>query len=562
MNKGMIAKFFGFAMVQKDLILTLKKNRWLLMQFLYLAIFGIVLAFFVNSTGLGFRRYEDPVSVVTSDFVSLYFSLQFLVIGLVFPFLSGSSITSERVEKTWPLLKCTELSPFEIIRGKFFALISLSVYIMMLSAPLLMLTTLIGGVSLFSVVFEYSIHIAYAALICAAGLFSSAMSSNATRSNLQIVAVFSMPVLFASVFAINAYVSGELLSTELGPSSNYLSSTEVLIYWFLGFFVLVGALLGASFSISPVNSLRSIPLRIYIFGFYLFGIFAFLELLAANVPGSSSVRIYSQAWTVNMFVMVLSALPLLRIAAEDPGVPLSAALLTKEKPLLGRILYPFVSGGIRNLLFSFAVLSLFLIPLKVGSVVDVSKLGVNVDSGFLYAVMLQSEGSFIVWISWLCSMVAMAWCLALAGFGGILSASVTFSFQLVLVLGMAIVYVANADQQLAEFPAYSMFSTPFMYFLVLGSDVLPSTSMTMFTYLLSRGDFLFNTGTTFFFIGLGAYFGGRNQRPLLSLAPESRKGLLLDPPGLAVQEQESGVQLSRETVRPSEKSTTTGGPDE
>jgi hypothetical protein len=558
MNKGMIAKFFGFAMVQKDLILTLKKNRWLLIQFLYLSIFGIVLAFFVNSTGLGFRRYEDPVSVVTENFVSLYFSLQFLVIGLVFPFLSGNSITSERIDKTWPLLKCTELSPFEIIRGKYFALISLSIYIMMLSAPLLMLTTLIGGVSLFSVVFEYLIHIAYAALICAAGLFSSAMSSNATRSNLQIVAMFSMPVLFATVFALNAYSNGELLSSVLGPSSNYLSSKEVLIYWFLGFFVLVAGLLGASFSISPVNSLRSIPLRIYIFAFYLFGIFAFFELLAANVPGSVSVRNYSQNWTIYMVGMVLSSLPLLRIAAEDPGVPLSAALLTKEKPLLGRILYPFVSGGIRNLLFSFAVLSLFLILLKVGSVVDLSKLGSNVDSGLVHAVMLQSEGSFIVWISWLCSMVAIAWCLAHAGFGSILSASVTFSFQLVLVLSMAIVYVANVD----AVPAYSMFSTPFTYFLVMSKEVFPSSGTTMFTYLLSRGDFLFNTGTTFFFIGLGTYFGGRNQRPLLSLAPESRKGLLLDPPGLPLQEQESGVHLSRESVRPNEKSTTTGGLDE
>ncbi|MDG2084515.1 MAG: hypothetical protein P8K66_06090 [Planctomycetota bacterium] len=558
MNKGTIAKFFGFAMVQKDLILTLKKNRWLWMQFLYLAIFGIVLAFFVANTGLGFRRYDSPISLVTSSFVSLYFTLQFIVIGIVFPFLSGSSITSERIEKTWPLLKCTELSPFEIVRGKFFALISLSVYFMMLSAPLLMLTTLIGGVSLFSVVFEYSIHLCYAALICAAGLFSSTMSSNATRSNLQIVSSFSIPVLFATVFAVDAYRNGGLLSSALGPSSSYLSSTELLIYWFLGFFVLVGALLGASFSISPVNSLRSIPLRIYIFGFYLFGIFAFLELMAANVPGSASVRNYSQNWTIYMVVMVLSSLPLLRIAADEPGVPLSAALLTKEKPLLGRILYPFVSGGIRNLLFSFAVLSLFLILLKVGSIVDLSKLGDNVDSSLLYAVTLQSEGSFIVWISWLCAMMAMAWCLALAGFGSILSASVTFSFQLVLVLSMAIVYIANDGSQ----PAYSMFSTPFKYFLVMSADVLPSSGTTLFTYLLSRGDFLFNTGTTFFFIGLGAYFSGRNQRPLLSLAPESRKGLLLDPPGLAVQEQESGVHLSRETVRQNEESTTTGGLDE
>ena len=159
MNQSMLFRFLGLPMIQKDLFLAMKRTSWMVIQIIYLVIVGFVLSLNILDWKATNSLPDSLWSTVsTTELVYVYLFMQTMALCVIFPFLAGSTISRERSEKTWALLRTTSMTPGELIRGKFFALLSQGIFILLISAPLLVLMTLLGGVALENLLLEYYTH--------------------------------------------------------------------------------------------------------------------------------------------------------------------------------------------------------------------------------------------------------------------------------------------------------------------------------------------------------------------------------------------------------------------
>ena len=145
----------GTAILQKELIVRMRRFRSLIVQLIFAAILGGAMWMYsLSATIGGATSPEDHAQTL----VAIYFAVQLAALFLIIPALGAVSITTERLGRTWDLLIGTDLSPGEIVRGKLLGILSVTFYFMLLPAPLLAMTTLFGGVSIGSILFEYFIH--------------------------------------------------------------------------------------------------------------------------------------------------------------------------------------------------------------------------------------------------------------------------------------------------------------------------------------------------------------------------------------------------------------------
>ncbi|OUU24155.1 MAG: hypothetical protein CBC13_03995 [Planctomycetia bacterium TMED53] len=526
MKKEILYRVLGVSMIQKDLFLAMKRTSWMIIQLLYLLVMGFVLAVAIVAWDSDISNGSSLWSTAdTATVVSTYLFCQVLVICVIFPFLAGSSISRERSEKTWSLLKTTAMTPGELIRGKYFALVSQCLYVMLLTAPLLVMTTLLGGVSLGAVIWEYLLHICLVAWICAVGVLSSALARKGVGAILGTPLFFFFPMMFVIALAGETYLGNQ--SMLLGQIEQFFTLDALAGFISVSAFVLSGvaALVGAIHLISPVNSLRSLPTRFGIFALYFYASAAFLYYVNSNIPSW-----FDYYWVVAMFVGG-AGLPLLRIAGGEPQVPLSVRQFGRDHPFPARMLAMFLPGGLRNLLFCFLILCLF-IPLGLVEIEPSTARSANLDVSRVEADVAFSQGLYFSVLFWVAAVLSFAWFLGQCGCSSILSASVAFTVHLIALLAMTVLSVRFDYFWPVFSPNFAMISTPFNLFQILGSSSARSFQRGFEAYFESsiRMDTLFNLLQIGVFTGLGCFVSLRNKKPLLSLESESDAGLLLDLP--------------------------------
>ncbi|MEC9476044.1 MAG: hypothetical protein VX764_03285 [Planctomycetota bacterium] len=442
MNQLVKPSGIGMAIVQKELILRFRRFRSLVIQLIFAAVLGGAMWIAsLNSSIGGSVSPEDHAQWL----VTVFFSVQLAALFLVIPALGAVSITTERLGKTWDLLIGTDLSPGEIVRGKLLGLLGMAFYFMFLPAPLLALTSLFGGVSIGSILFEYFFQMLIALLLGGCALLSSAASRGTARAILQVLPVSGFGMMFTLGFLTNEVYSEGLLVLD------YILQTQPpLQFWLLSIpmyiFAVVGTLMGATYFLSGTESSREIPIRILVLAIFLTVGAIYLYSIAPFMGMGTSTLTRGHG---EFLIICIGFVPLvvLRMAGGGPRVPLRVAQIYQRGNPITRIGYFLLPGGIRNLVYPFI---LFCIPfvlvwilkqIELGNLAQVSP---NFDLDRFHELMGHFGDRLIALFLWGVSVIALCWLFAQLGFGSIVSSALTIGVHVSLLMFVVTMSVITA----------------------------------------------------------------------------------------------------------------------
>ena len=513
----------------------------MVIQIIYLVIVGFVLSLNILDWKAT-NSLPDALwsTVSTTELVYVYLFMQTMALCVIFPFLAGSTISRERSEKTWALLRTTSMTPGELIRGKFFALLSQGVFILLISAPLLVMMTLLGGVALENLLLEYLVHVVVIAWISAVGVLSSAITKKGAASYISTPLFFFFPMLAALTGAGSIYLSEkQTITSQL--IIFHASDTEAFYLTISVIFISgLGSLLGAIHLTSPKNSVRSLPTRIGIFMLYGYAAIWFFVYASSllNMGGDRDFLILA-------FFAGILLVPLLRIAGAGPEVPLGIRQLGRDKPIASRLLVLFTPGGIRNLLFCVLIILLFIPAgmVEVGGTLN----DPNIDLVTATAGVDFLRDLYFSVLFWLASLMALAWFLGQCGCGSILSASLAFTTHLVAVLVLTVLKMRWGIQGWPAYePGLGMISTPFNLIQTTGSYRAINFQRGFPSYFEAgavRVDTIFNIATFVLFTVLGCGVSLVKKMPLIAVYSGDDGKLLLDLPDTAPGLGDSGIEI-------------------
>ncbi|MGE4618677.1 MAG: hypothetical protein AAEJ04_02595 [Planctomycetota bacterium] len=478
----------GLAILQKELIVRMRRFRSLIVQLIFAAILGGAMWLFSLTAAYSFGYSPEDHA---QELVVLYFGLQATVIFLVIPALGAVSITTEKLGRTWDLLVGTDLSPGEIVRGKLLGILSITFYFLLLPAPLLALTTLFGGVSIGSILFEYLVHMLLAALLGSVSIFSSAASKGTVRALLQVYPVIGFSMLgFMGFLANEVYSDGYLLL-------DYLLVTGVvpevwLVTLAIIAFVFFGSLQGATYFLSGKESAREIPIRIlYMLLFLTLGAIFTYSFIMYTSPTSRSFSLSGDfGWIIVAFALI-TPVSLLRLAGSETRVPLRVAQIYQRKNLRTKLGYFIFPGGIRNLAYAVFCYSIMLAMALYFYNYEqslVSGVSLNFDTERYAADMSRFESQMYLSVLWGMSLLGMCWFFAQLGFGGVVSAVLTFGIHVALAMFVITVTIAAGLPE-SGMLTLSLLSPP-MVVVALGSGEAISQTQIYYASLSSIGIFL------------------------------------------------------------------------
>ncbi|NRA75858.1 MAG: hypothetical protein HRU16_07930, partial [Planctomycetes bacterium] len=442
----------GTAILQKELIVRMRKFRSLVIQLVFAAILGGAMWIYSLTSAIGGATSPEDHA---QSLVTVYFGVQLAALFLIIPALGAVSITTERLGRTWDLLIGTDLSPGEIVRGKLLGILSITFYIMFLPAPLLALTTLFGGVSIGAILFEYFVHMLLALLLGSCAILSSAASKGTARAILQVYPLAAIGLMFSMGYLTNFVYSEGLLILD------YLVLYAVWEFWLIAIplylFAVIGTLVGSTYFLSGVESAREIPVRVLFLavfviavGLYLYGM---LPYVSASSYGSLS-RAHGEALTV---ALVFLPLVVLRLAGSETRVPLRVAQIYRKGHMASRFGYFLLPGGLRNLLLAIGLYSIpfamvwFIAGLEQSTLSQVSD---NFDHANYQARLAKFEGNLSSIYLWGMSVLALGWFFAQVGFGGIVSSVLALGIHVALAMFVTTMMVMTGG------PTASMFLSP------------------------------------------------------------------------------------------------------
>lgn len=428
MISSMLERLSNYAIIQKELILRIRRVRSLLIQLIFAGIVGASMWISLVLAKNQLHSPEDHALLL----VIIYFTVQVVVLGLIVPTLGAVSITSEKQAKTWESLITTDLTPGQVVSGKMMGIVGVQFYLLLLPAPILSMTLLFGGVSLGSIAFEYLVHFLGSILIVSLGIFSSAASKGTIRSILQSTLATIPLMIFVLVFLWEEVYGNQMLLLDYlqkypPPWQFWLWS--ITIYLGLG----LGSLMGASYMLSGAESSRDISVRFlsFVFAGLLFGILV-VTLGPLLVTGSVSFG--------GRFMMIMALfypLALTRIAGSSAKVPLRIVQMRAHRRWETRVGAIFLPGGIRNLLYSCLLLSFSVAAMLLLLLYDTTIGGQTTNFNKLELSGIGTE-MFLMWqgmlFLWGVAVLTLSWFFAQCGFSGVVSSVLAVGVQIALAL--------------------------------------------------------------------------------------------------------------------------------
>ncbi len=227
---------------------------------LYLVVLsGVSLLIYNVARGFG-TGYNS--SVQASQVGKILFSglviFQTIMVALLTPAFTASSITSEREQKTYDLLVTTLLPPRSIILGKLGSALSYVALLILAIAPIESLAFIFGGVSPEEVIVSQVVMLMSALLYACIGIFWSSLLRSSVASNVLtygtiLLQMIGVPFLYYAVgLGMGAFA--------YSPNGQSPSNTVFFVYA-TGIILSLNPL--AAMIISEVFVMRGDPLFVY-----------------------------------------------------------------------------------------------------------------------------------------------------------------------------------------------------------------------------------------------------------------------------------------------------------
>src|SRR5262249_18932495 len=155
-----------------------------------------------------------------------------------FPAFSCTSITEERVARSFDLLVTTRLTPGEIILGKTLAAIIYGILFIIATVPLVAITFLYGGVSPSQILLTYAGFLIQATLLTVYAIYVSSVSTSTLKAVVftYLGVILIGPLLLAPISYVHAiHVVGPLIKDQtlirIRDSIRDLDAVNATLYW-------------------------------------------------------------------------------------------------------------------------------------------------------------------------------------------------------------------------------------------------------------------------------------------------------------------------------------------
>lgn len=159
-----------------------------------------------------------------TNFLRIYYIAAFtelLLILLIAPALTSSSISSERERKTLGLLLTTQLDPWDIVIGKMLGALSTLLLLVVTSVPILATVYIYGGITLVQVGIYFSMLILSSVFCTSIGIMASSFISTTAAAT-----AIAYVIIFLSYFGM---MSAVYFRAELGISDARLIISIILV---------------------------------------------------------------------------------------------------------------------------------------------------------------------------------------------------------------------------------------------------------------------------------------------------------------------------------------------
>lgn len=190
---------FTNPLLYKELNIGMRDRKIFIIQTIFLSILSVFL--FGNIMESKYSFYPVSASETGKTIFLFQFWIQLILVIMIAPSLTSSSISSEKEKKTYELLIGTLLSQEQIISGKLFNGLSFIFLLLISSVPITATVFFLGGVSPSQVIGSYMIIFATGSICCQIGEFFSARenkTANATNQSYLLIFLFSICTLPAT----------------------------------------------------------------------------------------------------------------------------------------------------------------------------------------------------------------------------------------------------------------------------------------------------------------------------------------------------------------------------
>ncbi|WP_027415456.1 ABC transporter permease [Aneurinibacillus terranovensis] len=148
----------------------------------------------------------------THEFFILLSILQYALIIFITPGLTAGIISGEKERQTLSILLTTNLSPWQIVIGKWFSSLSFMLLLVVSSAPLYSIIFLFGGISPAQLLRVFGIYIITMLAIGAVGIFVSTIMK---RTGAATVVAYSVIFGYTALLVLLSYLLYQSIVSDL-----------------------------------------------------------------------------------------------------------------------------------------------------------------------------------------------------------------------------------------------------------------------------------------------------------------------------------------------------------
>jgi ABC-2 type transport system permease protein len=220
----------------KDFRTRMRGNRAFILLSIHLFIIAVIsiLAYLSLKTSISYSNPIDNRTYSGKAIFGLILSLELIMVSFVAPALTASSISSERENQTYELLRATLLPASRLVLGKFTSGFIFLLLLLFTSIPLQAPAFIFGGVLLEEIIIGTLILVMAAFGFCAVGIFLSSrlrrsLTTTVLSYTITMLLVFGIPIFLLAALVIFG-VSFESILDDLSPITEF---SLLLLAWFL-----------------------------------------------------------------------------------------------------------------------------------------------------------------------------------------------------------------------------------------------------------------------------------------------------------------------------------------
>ncbi len=232
--------------------------------------------------------YSDNIY---SELVGLYPVLaitQFVILGVIVPVRTASSISGERERQTFDIMMTTGMTPFSVVAGKVMTAIVQSMLFIAASLPIMALSFVVGGMSWSYLFWFFAIALLISVFSASIGILCSSLCKKSVSAVIMSYGFYLIffigtlvPSILYEIYSINYWYNGSSVQSGYSYGENFaltlLINPAVYLAEFVALVMTGESIWDNSFDMTTVGG----PIRFLADGNHLFLAVSFLFLWLA-----------------------------------------------------------------------------------------------------------------------------------------------------------------------------------------------------------------------------------------------------------------------------------------